>query len=113
MASAAVPADMDRHAVWVTMEAIPGREDEARDFLESVAVRLRAETGTSGYMAVDLGGGRFGVFSTFRDDRALRDHAEGVGRWIEARRPGLFAAPYDVTRGQPFAVHPHQGSAIP
>lgn len=95
---------MDAHAVWVTMKAIAGREGDARAFLEDVAIRLREEPGTIGYTALDLGDGRFAVFSSFRDDAALNAHAAGVGHWIEAMRPTLFTAPYDVTRATPFAI---------
>lgn len=96
---------MDRHSVWVTMEAIEGREEAARAFLREVAERLRAaEPGTTSYHAVQLDERRFGVFSTFLDDAALAAHANGIGAWIEARRPEFFETPYNVSRGVPFAV---------
>jgi len=86
------------------MEAIPGPEAEARAFLEEVALRLREDPGMAGYAALDLGGGRIGVFISFRDDEALEQHAHGVRHWIEQRRPELFVAPYAVTRGAPVAI---------
>lgn len=90
---------MDKHAVWVTMEAKPGKADDAHAFLEEVARRLADEPGTTRFFAMELGDDRFAVFSTFRDDAALAAHGEGpVGRWIEDQQTRLFVAAYRVTR---------------
>lgn len=96
---------MDAHCVWATMQAKPGREADARAFLEESTRRIAAgEPGTTSFHAIDLGEGRFAIFNTFADDGALAAHVGGeVAAWVMAMNAELFTAPYDITRGRLFA----------
>lgn len=96
-------------AVWATMQARAGREDDARTFLVEACRRITdGEPGTTSFHALDLGEGRFAILNTFRDEAAFLAHVQGpVAAWVQARNPELFTAPYAITRAQSFAVKPH------
>lgn len=96
-------------AVWATMQARAGREDDARAFLVEANRRItEGEPGTTRFHAMDLGEGRFAIFNTFADDAAFLAHVQGpTAAWVQARNPELFTEPYAITRAQVFAVKPH------
>lgn len=96
-------------AVWATMQARAGREDDARAFLVEAHRRISTEEpGTTSFHAMELGEGRFAIFNTFRDDAAFLAHVQGpVAAWVQSRNPDLFVEPYAITRAQVFAVKPY------
>jgi quinol monooxygenase YgiN len=97
---------MDALAVWATMQARPGREVDARAFLAEATRRITdGEPGTTSFHAMDLGGGAFAIFNTFRDEAAFLAHVGGpVAAWVQASNADLFVAPYAINRAQIFAV---------
>jgi len=95
---------MDTHAVWATMEAKAGKEDEVRAFLVEAGRRIRTEPGTTTFYALDLGEGRFAVFNSFVDEAALAGHVGGeVARWASEEGARLCTGPFDVARTQVIA----------
>lgn len=97
--------DTTKPAVWATMQAKPGQEDDARAFLVEANRRITAEEpGTTSFHALDLGEGRFAIFNTFADEAAFLTHVQGsVAAWVQARNPELFTEPYSITRAGVFA----------
>lgn len=95
----------EEYAVWATMEAKPGKEEEARAFLREAARRFHSEPGTTNFYAMELGERRFAIFNLFADETALANHVQGeIARWVQAQQPELFVAPYDITQAQIFAT---------
>lgn len=92
-------------AVWATMQAKAGREDDARAFLAEANRRItEEEPGTTRFHAMDLGDGKFAIFNTFVDEAAFLTHVQGpVAAWVQATNPELFTEPYAITRASIFA----------
>lgn len=68
---------MTRLALYVPLEAKPGREKEVADFLRSAVPLVNAEPGTISWYAIQEGPSSFAIFDTF-DDEAGRDaHLHG------------------------------------
>ena len=102
----------DRFAVWATMEAREGKEQEAREFLVEAARRLEAEPGTTSFRAMEIGPRQFAIFNSFVDETALQAHVTGeVAAWVQAQNPALFTAPYAITRCAVFAAKRVAGAA--
>jgi len=95
----------DKFAIWATMEAREGKEQEAQDFLVEAALRLEAEPGTTSFRAMRIGPKEFAIFNTFADEAALQAHVTGeVAAWVQACNPELFTAPYAITRCETFGA---------
>lgn len=95
----------EKHAIWSTMQALPGKETEARAFLTESARRLGAEPSTINFYAIDLGEGLFAIINLIRDDAALAAHISGpTAAWVKSQREGLFAEDYAIIKGEIFAT---------
>ena len=91
---------MTRYALYVPLEAKPGKEKEVADFLRSAVPLVNAEPGTKTWFAIKEGPSRFAIFDTF-DDEAGRDaHLKGkvaaalmekaeAGEWF-AKTPEIY-----------------------
>jgi len=87
------------------MEALEGKETEARDFLIEAARRLESEPGTTSFRALQTGPRSFAIFNSFIDEAALKAHVTGdVAAWVQQQNPSLFTAPYAITRCEVFAA---------
>ena len=68
---------MTKFALYVPLEAKPGKEKEVADFLRSAVPLVNAEPGTISWYAIQEGPSSFAIFDTF-DDEAGRDaHLNG------------------------------------
>jgi quinol monooxygenase YgiN len=68
---------MSKFALYVPLEAKPGKEKEVADFLRSALPLVNAEPGTVSWFAIQEGPSSFAIFDTF-DDEAGRDaHLNG------------------------------------
>jgi quinol monooxygenase YgiN len=68
---------MTRFALYVPLEAKPGKEKEVAEFLRSAVSMVNAEPGTISWYAIQEGPSSFAIFDTF-DDEAGRDaHLNG------------------------------------
>ena len=68
---------MTKFALYVPLEAKPGKEKEVADFLQSAVPLVKAEPGTVSWYAIQEGPSSFAIFDTF-DDEAGRDaHLNG------------------------------------
>ena len=85
---------MTKFALYVPLEAKPGKEKEVADFLRSAVPLVSAEVGTISWFAVQEGPSSFAIFDTF-DDEAGRDaHLNGkvAAALMEKAKAGhLFA----------------------
>jgi quinol monooxygenase YgiN len=68
---------MTKLALYVPLEAKPGKEKEVADFLRSAVPLVNDEPGTISWFAIQMGPSSFAIFDTF-DDEAGRDaHLNG------------------------------------
>ena len=68
---------MTKFALYVPLQAKPGKENEIADFLRSAVALVNAEPGTISWYAIQEGPSSFAIFDTF-DDEAGRDaHLNG------------------------------------
>jgi quinol monooxygenase YgiN len=68
---------MAKFALYVPLQAKPGKETEVADFLRSAVPLVNAEPGTLTWYAIQEGPSSFAIFDTF-DDEAGRDaHLNG------------------------------------
>jgi quinol monooxygenase YgiN len=87
---------MTKFALYVPLEAKPGKEKEVADLLRSAVPLVNAEPGTIAWFAIQEGPSSFAVFDTF-DDEAGRDaHLNG-------KVPALMEK---AKAGDPFAKAP-------
>ncbi|HKW57809.1 MAG TPA: antibiotic biosynthesis monooxygenase [Candidatus Acidoferrum sp.] len=68
---------MSQLAIWVELEAKPGKEQEVANFLKSAQNMAEKEPGTITWYAMRLGGQKFGIFDTFADEKAREAHVNG------------------------------------
>ena len=68
---------MTKFALYVPLQAKPGKEKEVADFLRSAVPLVNDEPGTVSWFAIQDGPSSFAIFDTF-DDEAGRDaHLNG------------------------------------
>jgi len=68
---------MSKYALYVPLEAKPGKEKDVADFLRAAVPLVNAEAGTVSWFAIQEGPAKFAIFDTF-DDEAGRDaHLNG------------------------------------
>jgi quinol monooxygenase YgiN len=69
--------EMSKFALYVPLQAKPGKEQEVADFLRSAVSLVNAEPGTISWFAIQEGPSSFAIFDTF-DTEAGRDaHLNG------------------------------------
>jgi quinol monooxygenase YgiN len=92
---------MTKFALYVPLQAKPGKEKEVADFLRSAVPLVNAEMGTISWFAVQEGPSSFAIFDTF-DDEAGRDaHLNGqvAAALMEKATAGdLFAKAPEIHR---------------
>ena len=64
-------------ALWVKMEAKPGKEREVAAFLQMGALMAQQEPDTTAWFAMQLGPTTFAVFDAFPDERGRQAHLTG------------------------------------
>jgi quinol monooxygenase YgiN len=85
-------ADKAKVALWVALEAKPGKESEVEAFLRGGLAIVQQEPATTTWYAIRLGGSRFGIFDTFPDDAGRQAHLSGqVAAALMAKAPELLA----------------------
>jgi len=85
-------ADKAKVALWVALEAKPGKESEVEAFLREGLAIVQQEPATTTWYAIRLGGSRFGIFDTFPDDAGRQAHLSGqVAAALMAKAPELLA----------------------
>src|SRR4030088_367772 len=70
---------MSKVALYVPLEAKPGKEKEVADFLKSALPLVEAEPGTVTWFAIQEGPSSFAIFDTFNDEAGRNAHLNGKG----------------------------------
>jgi len=83
---------MNGKALWVVLEAKPGREAEVEKFLQAGQGLVEAEPKTVSWFAIKIGPSRYGIFDTFADDSGRDAHLNGkVAQALMAKAGELLA----------------------
>ncbi len=90
-------ADKANVALFVRLEAIPGKEAEVVALLRSALPIIEGEPSTTSWFAVQFGPTSFGIFDTFPDRNARQAHLAGpVAEALSSRGQELFVAQPDI-----------------
>jgi quinol monooxygenase YgiN len=86
---------MSKFALYVHLQAKPGKEDEVREFLKGAVPLVQAEPGTRHWFALDEDhSGGYSIFDTFDDEAAREAHLTGkVAAALMANAAELLAEP--------------------
>jgi quinol monooxygenase YgiN len=81
-------------ALWVELNAKPGKETDVEQFLRGGLDIVQSEPATVTWYALRLGGSRFGIFDTFPDDAGRQAHLNGrVAAALMAKAGELLSEP--------------------
>ena len=84
-------------ALFVRMEAKPGKESEVASFLDQGLQLANQEATTSLWFALRLGPSTFGVFDAFADEAGKQAHLQGpIAKALMARAGEMLAKPPSI-----------------
>jgi quinol monooxygenase YgiN len=85
---------MVKVALWVRLEAKPGKEKEVEEFLRGGLPLVEEEPATTAWFGLRLGPSTFGIFDAFPDDAGRQAHLSGrVAAALMAKAGDLFSTP--------------------
>jgi quinol monooxygenase YgiN len=86
-------------ALFVRLEAKPGKEGEVAAFLKQGLQLANQETTTPLWFALRLGPATFAVFDAFQDEAGRQNHLNGpIAKALMAQAPNLLASPPVIER---------------
>jgi quinol monooxygenase YgiN len=81
-------------ALFVRLEAKPGKEKEVEEFLRGGLAVVLQEPATTAWFAIRLGPSTFGIFDAFPDETGRQAHLTGqVAAELMAKAPELLSQP--------------------
>jgi quinol monooxygenase YgiN len=81
-------------ALFVRLEAKPGKENDVAKFLETGLTMANQEMTTPIWFALRLGPSTFGIFDAFKDESGRQAHLNGpIAKALMAKAAELFAKP--------------------
>lgn len=90
---------MVKVALFVRLEAKPGKEKDVEDFLRAGLPLVEAEPQTTAWFGIRLGPSTFGIFDAFPDEAGRTAHLSGrVAAALGAKAAELFAKPPAIER---------------
>lgn len=85
---------MVKTALFVRLDAKPGKEAEVDSFLRDGLAVVQQEPATTVWFALRLGPSTFGIFDAFPDEAGRQAHLSGrVAAALMAKAPELLAKP--------------------
>jgi quinol monooxygenase YgiN len=86
-------------ALFVRLEAKPGKEDEVASFLKSGLSLVQQEPATIAWFGIRLGPTTFGIFDAFPDEAGRQAHLNGkVAAALMAKAGELFSQPPSIEK---------------
>ena len=83
---------MVKVALWVRLQAKPGKEQEVRDFLAGALALANREAATPIWFALRLAPATFAIFDAFEADSGRQAHLAGdIAKALMAEAPRLLA----------------------
>jgi quinol monooxygenase YgiN len=90
---------MSKLALYVPLEAKPGKEKEVAEFLKSALPLVNAEPGTVTWFAIQESPSSFSIFDTFNDEAGRDAHLNGkVAAALMAKASELLAKPPAINK---------------
>jgi quinol monooxygenase YgiN len=90
---------MVKVALFVRLEAKPGKEKEVENFLLSGLSIVQAEPATTAWFGLRLGPSTFGIFDAFPDEAGRQAHLTGrVAAALMVKAGELLAAPPSIEK---------------
>jgi quinol monooxygenase YgiN len=90
---------MVKVALFVRLEAKPGKEKEVENFLLSGLPVVQAEPSTTVWFGLRLGPSTFGIFDAFPDEAGRQAHLSGqVAAALMAKAGELLARPPSIEK---------------
>ena len=90
---------MLKHALFVRLEAKPGKEKDVAAFLEQGLQLANQEVTTPLWFALRLSQSTFAIFDAFRDEAGRQAHLNGpIAQALMANAPQLLATPPVIER---------------
>ena len=100
---------MVTEALFVRLEARPGREQAVETFLKEALPDVVAEQGTEAWFAIRMGPSTFAIFDAFPDESGRQAHLAGrVASALMSKAPELLARPPSIDKADVLAAKlPH------
>jgi len=100
---------MVTEALFVRLEAKPGKEQAVEAFLKSALPDVVAEPSTEAWFAIRMGPSTFAIFDAFPDESGRQAHLAGrVAAALMANAPELLATPPKIDEADVLAAKlPH------
>lgn len=90
---------MLKTALYVRLEAKPGKEDEVEAFLKAGLPIVMEEPATVAWFGLRLGPTTFGIFDAFPDEAGRQAHLSGkVAAALMAQAEELFSEPPSIEK---------------
>ena len=90
---------MVKVALFVRLEAKPGKEAEVEAFLKSGLPLVEEEPATTAWFGIRMGPSTFGIFDAFPDESGRDAHLSGrVAAALMAKAPELLAQPPSIEK---------------
>jgi quinol monooxygenase YgiN len=99
-------------ALFVRLEAKPGKEEEVASFLKSGLSLVQQEPATIAWFGIRLGPSTFGIFDAFPDEAGRQAHLNGkVAAALMAKAGELFSQPPTIEKVEVLAAKLDDGAA--
>jgi quinol monooxygenase YgiN len=99
-------------ALFVRLEAKPGKEEEVASFLKSGLSLVQQEPATIAWFGIRLGPSTFGIFDAFPDEAGRQAHLNGkVAAALMAKAGELLSQPPSIEKVEVLAAKLDDGSA--
>ncbi len=86
-------------ALFVRLEAKPGKEKDMEQFLRSGLPLVNDEPATTAWFGIRLGPSTFGIFDAFPDENGRQAHLSGkVAATLMAKAGELFSKPPSIEK---------------
>jgi quinol monooxygenase YgiN len=96
---------MIKLALFVKLEAKPGKAEEVENFLRGGLPLVEQEPATLAWFGIRLGPTTFGIFDVFPDESGRQAHLAGkVAAALMAKAPELLAQPPVIEKADVLAV---------
>jgi quinol monooxygenase YgiN len=96
---------MIKYALFVKLEAKPGKAEEVENFLRGGLPLVEQEPATLAWFGIRLGPTTFGIFDVFPDESGRQAHLAGkVAAALMAKAPELLAQPPVIEKADVLAV---------
>jgi Uncharacterized conserved protein len=94
----------DPKALFVRLEAKPGKENEVAKFLRDAQGLVQQEPATTAWFGIKLGPTTFAIFDAFPDDAGRDAHLSGkVAKALMEKAPELLAQPPQIEKADVLA----------